>query len=295
MNGRINAVISILILLVSIFALYYIIKQEPPKTKVLEKEVKVIDQDYNLLSFTRDLNKGDVINSNDVVVEIVKDKEGKDWGDKIVDIGKDFVVDSLVLRDVAKGENIYKSLIARPGSKEYDEFRAIPNNGFFPYHFALDDTGYAVLQRLKPNDKVDIYFKYETKNDKNVSLLPKREKNQNFQSEGTASSTNLLLLFENKRVLFLEKVTPVVKTVSEDLSQEYIDSLPKDNTVAKINIELARNEIKEIYTIDNLGDFVILPSVATSSKSNNSIATENILTKDFIKELRGGGEGDKSE
>lgn len=273
MNKKIIIIISIMILLISVFGL--VTSQENSTKKQLSdlppapKKVH-----YSFLVASRDLYSGEIINLSDITTETTLEDEGKTYDDVIINQNKDFIADSILLKNVKKGNLISHSDIARPSSTAYNNLKATPKKGLYSFGFHLAKREYSLLNKIKPNEFVDIYFKYETKNKKTIPILPKKNPNQQYSSETNASSSNLILMFATKRVLFLEK-TPL-KTEEKDLK-----------SIAEIHIELSDEEIKKIYAIEDLGDFIIFPS---SKNHKNTIATENILTKDFIKELRGGAD-----
>ncbi|PAF43372.1 SAF domain-containing protein [Helicobacter sp. 11S03491-1] len=279
MNRKIMILISIMILLVSVLGLF--ITQGESSNSTKQDNIEPSKQTFSLLSATKNLHAGEIINPTDIATQTIEDKEDKIWGDKIVDKNKDFILDSILLRDIPKGEIITYSDIARPGSKEYDQLKASPRKSLFSFGFDLNQREYVVLQKLKPNEFVDIYFKYETKNPKNIPVLPKQSQNQQYSSQENANSTNLVLVFPHKRVLFLEK-----KSSQEKSDLQNLQKTPQ--IMAHLYAELSQEDIKKVYTIEDLGYFFILPSSQTSQKSQNFLATDDVLTKDFIKELKGG-------
>ncbi|PAF46955.1 hypothetical protein BKH46_05830 [Helicobacter sp. 12S02634-8] len=273
MNRKIMIVLSSLILIVAVFGLFLTQSAPAPKEQA---ESKPIEQTYSFLVAARDLKQGEVLDGADIAIETLTDIQGKEWGDVVVDGPKDLITDSILLSNISKGQKLSYSQLARPGSEAYDKMRADPKEGLFPFGFALEEREYQILSKLKPNEYVDIYFKYETKNKKSVNILAKKDKKQPYASEDTGNSSNLFLVFANKRVLFLQKSpTPPQDTKSNDIS-------PPQGV---LNIELDSEEIKKIYAIENLGYFYIFP---TSVSARSMIGTNNILTKEFIKEFRGG-------
>lgn len=273
MNKKIIIIISIIILLISVFGL--ITSQENSTKKQLSdlppapKKVP-----YSFLVASRDLYLGEIINLSDITTETTLEDEDKTYDDIIINQNKDFIADSILLKNIKKGDLISYSDIARPSSTAYNNLRATPKKGLYSFDFQLSKREYLFLNKIKPNEFVDIYFKYETKNKKTIPILPKKNLSQQYSNETNANSSNLILMFVNKRVLFLEK-TPT-KTEEKVLTP-----------IAEIHIELSDEEIKTIYAIEDLGDFIIFPS---NKNHKNIISTENILTKDFIKELRGGSD-----
>lgn len=262
-----------MILLISVFGL--ITSQENSTKKQLSdlppapKKVP-----YSFLVASRDLYSGEIINLSDITTETTLEDEDKTYGDIIINQNKDFIADSILLKNVKKGDLISHSDIARPSSVAYNNLKATPKKGLYSFGFQLSKREYSFLNKIKPNEFADIYFKYETKNKKTIPVLPKKNLDQQYSSETNANSSNLILMFADKRVLFLEK-TPT-------LAEEKVF-----HPIAEIHIELSDEDIKTIYAIENLGDFIIFPS---NKNHKNIIATENILTKDFIKELRGGSD-----
>ncbi|MDO7253126.1 hypothetical protein [Helicobacter cappadocius] len=274
MNKKIIIIISIIILLVSILGL--LTSQEDTSNKVPQTSPTPKKITYSFLVTTRDLHSGEIINFSDIATEYKEDEENKDWGNILVNKTKDFITNSIALKNIKKGEFILESDITRPGTQRYNELKIDARDGLFSFGFDLTKREYSILSKLKPGQLVDVYFKYETKNKKTIPVLPKRNQNQQYLGDGNASSTNLILLFSNKKVLFLEKIPAQ--------EEQTLPSKP----IAQLHVELSEEEIKKIYAIEDLGIFIIFP---TNKKQQNNIATENILTKDFIKELRGGADG----
>ncbi|PAF53565.1 hypothetical protein BKH42_05120 [Helicobacter sp. 13S00482-2] len=272
MNKKIIIIISILILIVSIMGL--LTSQENSSNKNSQPLPVIKKLTYSFLVTSRDLHKGEIIDASDVNIQTIEDDEGMNWDERIVNKNKDFITNSIVLRDLKKGDYISSEDVARPGSETYHQLKANPKKGLFSFSFELNKREYLILSKLKPNEVVDIYFKYETRNKKSIPVLPKRNPNQSYSSEGNANSSNLALMFSNKRVLFLEKIPPI--------SEEHPN---KSKPIANLQVELSEEEIKQIYTIEDLGIFVIFPA---SKKQKEGISTANVLTKDFIKELKGG-------
>lgn len=274
MNKKIIIIISILILFVSAFGL---LSSEGNATKNNAKDLPPAPKkiSYSFLVAARDLHQGEIVNLSDITTETALEDENKSYGDVIINQNKDFIADSILLKNIKKGDLISHSDIAHPSSEAYSALKATPKKGYYSFGFSLAKREYSFLNKMRPNEFVDIYFKYETKNKKTIPLLPKKNPSQQYSSETNANSTNLILMFPHKRVLFLEK----------------IPTSPQDKEVrpiAEIHIELLDKEIKSIYAIEDLGDFIIFPS---GKNHTNTIATEDILTKDFIKELRGGADG----
>lgn len=288
MNQKVMIILSSLIVLISLFGLTL---QGGGKSAKAEM-VPPPHRSYTVFIAVKNILPGEIITPDDFKADTFQVQEGEDLGDMVVDKSKDFILDSIALKSIQKDQNIFYSDFAQPGSVEYNKFRSSPNSGSFAFGFALGQREYAILQKIKPNERVDIYFRYETKNPlkKSGSVVPKK---QGYSSESNANSTNLLLMFSDKRVLFLEKNSlPLLKN---DIQEESMVSDEQQIGVtqarSKLYIELSQEEIKRIYATENLGYFFIFPAINSAQRT---LSTENILTKDFVKELRGGADATSS-
>lgn len=284
MNQKVMIILSSLIVLISLFGLTL---QGGGKSQK-DEEAVVPKRSYTIFSAAKDIVAGEVITPEDFKADTLQAEEGKDWGDIVVDKSRDFILDSIAIKSISKDEKISYADFAQPGSIEYNKLRASPSKGFFSFGFVIDQREYAILQKLKPNERVDIYFRYETKNaiKRSGSVVPKK---QGYSSENNANSTNLLLMFSDKRVLFLEKNLDL--SSSHTTQEEAKDLDVRSHSKSKLYIELSQEEIKRIYATENLGYFFIFPTITSAQQA---LSTDNILTKDFVKELRGGADASSS-
>ncbi|PAF43637.1 hypothetical protein [Helicobacter sp. 11S02596-1] len=275
MNQKLIIILSVIIIFIGALGLLVNTGSKREGEVAIKQPTK---RNYTFLIATRDINKGETIGALDITAETIEDDENKHFGNDIVDKNKDFVVDGVMLSSVSKGKRLEYGDVALLGSQEYNNLKIKPKNGYFSFAFPLKDEDLVVLQNLKTGDYADVYFKYQTKNKRNVSIVPKRDKNnQSYGSDGSISSANLMVFLRKKKILFIEK-----KIITDPIKQE-------EKIATFLHLELSQDEIKQIYAVESVGDFYIFPA----SGANGVLSTDNVLPKDFIKEYKGGVDGQK--
>lgn len=184
-------------------------------------------------------------------------------------------------KKIEANQHINKHDLVYIGSEEYSKLMLQPAQEHISFMFPLNERDYSILSQLKPSDYVDVFFRYETKNPKkDDGIAPKKRKDNEYNNYDSANITSLIPLFIHKKVLFNQKF----------IETDEVEGAQKEDSRTKgyIFVELSKDDAKKFFTLENLGNFFIFPSESKETVENNRIiSTENILQKEFIKELRG--------
>ncbi|PAF45755.1 hypothetical protein [Helicobacter sp. 11S02629-2] len=277
MGNRVLIGLSFIILLVSLSGLLVSTNTQAKAESEASTKDKV--RMVNVLALTRDMKEGELIESSDLQTKTIE-YDFNTLKDAILDRPASYAANTILKGNFAKDYVLHYDDIYKPKAASTN----LPA-GKLSFQFPLYDREYRMLSSLDSGDKVDVYFRYETKAPrKETGIVSKKEEGTNFQSKEEANNTNLALMFANKQVQYI-KHSPEVTHIAAN-GQPII--LPK----GYISIALDPKEIQQVYAVESLGNFYFFP--ANSGKAHKSISanekyysTQQVLSKDFIKEFRG--------
>lgn len=299
MNNKIMIILAGFILLVGVFGLNKSIDASKSKHQIeketrikIEEEIKeklakeekekakqkALDGEkiVNAYALKNDLFTGELVGLGDIEL-VAKKQKDIPRGVKFTD-NSNKLIGSIVIFPMKKSQLLDTNNLANKNSKEYKNLRANAKNGL-SFGFELDSRDFAMLENLRPNDKVDLYFRYETKiADKKESLVGKDK-----QSQKNTTLSNLILLFSKKRVLFNQRFVK-----NNDEQQGLYNTQNQKDVQGMLFVELSQDEILKVLTIEKLGKFFIFES---KNKNQAQVSTKAVLPQEFIQELR----GDKNE
>ncbi|PAF51711.1 hypothetical protein BKH43_00265 [Helicobacter sp. 13S00401-1] len=277
MGNRVLIGLSFIILLVSLSGLLVSTNtQARSESEALAKDkVRMV----SVLALTRDMKEGELIESSDLQTKSIE-YDFSTLKDAILDRPASYAANSILKGNFAKDyilhyDDIYKPKVASTN---------LPS-GKLAFLFPLYEREYRMLGNIDSGDKVDVYFRYETKAPrKETGIVSKKEEGVNFQSKEEANNTNLALMFANKSVQYIKHSATTEQLA---VSGQHI-VLPK----GYISIALDPKEIQKVYAVESLGNFYFFPASSsnpgkTISASEKYYSTQQVLSKDFIKEIRG--------
>lgn len=287
MNHKITIILSLILIVLAIFGISINLKSNQAKT-IKTEEIKETDlqKDYIIYKANENINKGTFFDLELFSEKKVKLKQSQIISGDYVTKEEELDLNSfIIVKDLEKGETLTKSML---GVKEkvYENDKVLrPKDGFLSFGFSIEPRQFYLISEIEPNDLVDLYFKYEVKNPKkNNSVIPKKRQDDEYSTnKDGANIVNLKTFLKSVRVL---KYEPKVLSIQ--------DTNAKGKTITKnilasdqgdLYLELSKDDVKKIFILENAGNFIILP--ADKNKNDEKIAIESILTKDFIKEIRG--------
>lgn len=287
MNHKITIILSLILIVLAIFGISINLKSNQAKT-IKTEEIKETDlqKDYIIYKANENINKGTFFDLELFSEKKVKLKQSQIISGDYVTKEEELDLNSfIIVKDLEKGETLTKSML---GVKEkvYENDKVLrPKDGFLSFGFSIEPRQFYLISEVEPNDLVDLYFKYEVKNPKkNNSVIPKKRQDDEYSTnKDGANIVNLKTFLKSVRVL---KYEPKVLSIQ--------DTNAKGKTITKnilasdqgdLYLELSKDDVKKIFILENAGNFIILP--ADKNKNDEKIAIESILTKDFIKEIRG--------
>lgn len=287
MNHKITIILSLILIVLAIFGISINLKSNQAKT-IKTEEIKETDlqKDYIIYKANENINKGTFFDLELFSEKKIKLKQSQIISGDYVTKEEELDLNSfIIVKDLEKGETLTKSML---GVKEkvYENDKVLrPKDGFLSFSFSIEPRQFYLISEVKPNDLVDLYFKYEVKNPKkNNSIIPKKRQDDEYSTnKDGANIVNLKTFLKSVRVL---KYEPKVLSIQ--------DTNVKGKTITKnilasdqgdLYLELSKDDVKKIFILENAGNFIILP--ADKNKNDEKIAIESILTKDFIKEIRG--------
>lgn len=256
MSSKITILLSIIIIIISATGLVLMRNDTIPQATAQERllEVKV----YEL---TRDIRAGDKISPSDlkplqksVSVEYTKDSF-------VIDRQESYILGQLAARDLKSGSVLRYEDIYR---KE-DSLALKPKKDFLAFSFPLKYREYQLLENIKDGSLVDVYFRYAKKSSEDSKIVAK---SNNPTSTESGNLSKFVLMFRGRRVLGIDENT----------------SEKPEGVAGYVSLEMRPDEIKSVYTIEDLGRFYFFPS---QKKASQGVSTTDILPRDFIKELRG--------
>lgn len=287
MNHKITIILSLILIVLAIFGISINLKSNQAKT-IKTEEIKETDlqKDYIIYKANENINKGTFFDLELFSEKKIKLKQSQIISGDYVTKEEELDLNSfIIVKDLEKGETLTKSML---GVKEkvYENDKVLrPKDGFLSFSFSIEPRQFYLISEVEPNDLVDLYFKYEVKNPKkNNSVIPKKRQDDEYSTnKDGANIVNLKTFLKSVRVL---KYEPKVLSIQ--------DTNAKGKTITKnilasdqgdLYLELSKDDVKKIFILENAGNFIILP--ADKNKNDEKIAIESILTKDFIKEIRG--------
>lgn len=205
---------------------------------------------------------------------------------------KDLYSTYVAASNIKEGRKIEWSDITKAGESTSRDIKLRPKGDMLSFAFPLDMRQWAMLENVGPQELVDIFFKYEldTRGDgsgKSYGIVPKV--GPRGSGLGNVNTSQLIPLALRRKVLANQAV------ILEQESNQYDANQVDEHIKGYLYVELSQDDVKKIYTIENLGDMYIFPSSKDADKKDSKEArtftTENVLPKEFIKELRGKGKG----
>lgn len=287
MNHKITIILSLILIVLAIFGISINLQSNQVKTINIE-EMKETDlqKDYTIYKANENINKGTFFD-----LELFSEKKVKLKQSQI--ISGDYIIKEeeldlnsfIIVKDLEKGETLTKSML---GVKEkvYENDKVLrPKDGFLSFAFSIEPRQFYLINEIKPNDLVDLFFKYEVKNPKkNNSVIPKKRQDDEYSTnKDGANIVNLKTFLKSVRVLKYEPKVLSIQDINAKGKTITKNILASDQ--GDLYLELSKDDVKKIFILENVGNFIILP--ADKNKNNEKIAIESILTKDFIKEIRG--------
>lgn len=274
MGNKVLIVLSFMILLVSLGGLFLADSAKSEKANLaLKKEEKLV----NVIKLSRDAQAGEMLELSDVKLSSMP-FDFTNLKDAITDKSLDYVVNTTLRGNFTKDYILRYEDIYKPQEKV-----GTLQSGKLSFQFPLYDREYRMLNNnIIGGDLVDVYFKYETKSPrKDSAIVSKKNEEASFQSKDEANNTNLALMFVNKKVIYMKNAGASVTQIGQP-----VKITPK----GFISLELTPKEIKSVYAVESLGSFYFFPSNKPDKGNLNAkyYSTQQVLSKDFIKELRGG-------
>lgn len=284
MNQKITIILSLILIILAIFGISVSLGKNN-STKTYEKPVEVEKEvEFIVYKANEDIDKGTFFDSEFFVEKTIKLKKSE--ASKSAYVLKDDEQDLnnlIFVKALKKGEILSKNNLIKP-QENAENVILKPSANFVSFSFDVENRQYHLIKDIKANDYVDIFFKYEIKNQQKNNFILANKKNDNYSSnKDSANITNLKTFLKHIRVIGYE---PKIITLEQSNSKGKTitkNVLLKDS--GNLYLELSKDDVKKILVLENAGSFIILP--ASNLKIDEEITTSDILAKDYIKEFRG--------
>lgn len=271
MSGRILIILSIIIIVISATGLFLNTKTAPNSNSNSDT-IKLSTQ---VIVVKKEIKKGQVIKADSLALENKNISLDYKKDPIILDKSIEYASGMIALKSIPVGSILRYDDIAAPQAKANDSAE-IQIQGNLPFEFALSSREFNLIKDIKNGDRVDVYFGYEKKTKNKDDGIINKNDGSGYQNKENANLVDFVLFLKDKRVLNINQKESVI-TSKNGKGQIPIKGF--------ITIELKPSEIKSIYTVENLGYFYFFPA---DDEAKSKFSTKNTLSKDFVKELRGG-------
>ncbi len=265
MNQRLLIIIAALLLLVGAVGLFMSGKNEQQEQKI------------TVYLAEKNLAEGDIVNEESYSKKVIDvSEESADVSDDMPNAPLGYVV----TKDIVQGENI---TLKNANFQIKEKKETILQAGHFIYDVKVNEKYTSQFALLKKGDLIDVYLKYHRENEQESNNQKIRRDftfvDKNGKVIKTADTRMVKLL--NSRRLFLIKKGKLSSFGNEKTEEE--GQIQVVSTIMA-GIELNSDDVKHLYSVENLGELIIFPANQTPGKEKM-----HPLFPSPVREIRGYG------
>lgn len=281
---RVILVLAIIMTIVSAIGLgmFFVKDNNSTPVRVTGEDKQIVKKlSKRILIVKRDIKEGEQLIGKDIGFENVDYYEDTPPPSYYID-GENLknIEEYMAAQNIKANSRLEWNNIVKLNNSNEQSLKMKPAKGMFSFVFPLDLRQYTTLEYTQPAEFVDIYFRYEVRSPrKEYGVAPKIRKDGEYSNTLTANTSSLVPIALHRRVLKNQKVVQEAEPAEYDRKEE---------AKGYLYVELTKEDIKKIVTVENLGTMYIFPAMSDKSGAH-AITTENVISKEFIKELRGKG------
>lgn len=286
MNQKLIVAMAVFLIMVGGFGIFFFSGQNPETATTIKEKTPAVPLVAVELTLTnQDLKAGTIIQPQHIKKQRLELEPGQ-WLPEEQQAGKANLVDFVVLEDISANSRLRSSQVAAPGSPTYLAQMVTP--GYSARMFKIDEQQLTQLSSVRAGEFIDIYFRYHM-DIPDYRTEIKTDPTPEIKRIGRFNGTRLLPIFSNKKMLYMEKKNGLISELTDNVTGKTSKSNPPPEEGTRMYIELDKQDIKKIYSIEAYGSFVLLPA---SFQTNQSMSASKVLPE-TIRQLKGKKQGDK--